>query len=396
MTSTNNLSVGSEAEADTDCNDKESYTSLSAEEGSDEEWIAEGIIAEGKIDGETRYLVEWTGFPIKDATWEPRSHVEGVLTKQWEEQKKLQKQGRAEKFDLARWTAGWVQELQAKYERHERRNQARARLGNAPSVWSLTLEENIKQTAEFYPNSESRDDDSSSEEDVPWDKLDRPSGLVPTNRPKSPTSRLQSPETSQSTTTFGIQSQPRGDTGVADSPPSSTEPAKAATGAIIKSTITVLTRPPAHTADSDSKATTAARTQQPRADGVRQLLAGSKPIKAKPTAVKSGSSTKRTGTAAPTQGVSSNIFIQGKKQRSRANLYTASSDLSRKAQLLNHRHRRKLELQRRDRENDAPPRMPKNLISLDPNQRTVENTEGQLIHYTAILWNVDCILTPCH
>jgi hypothetical protein len=40
------------------------------------EYQVENIIAKKIEDGETYYLVKWTGYPMSDATWEPEKNVD--------------------------------------------------------------------------------------------------------------------------------------------------------------------------------------------------------------------------------------------------------------------------------------------------------------------------------
>jgi chromo domain-containing protein 1 len=354
-----------EAEHINDPDEIGTNTTLSADEGSDEEWLAEAIIAEGKINRQTRYLVEWTGFAIKDATWEPLSHVRGSLMASWSDQKKLQREGKAEKFDLSIWTAAWVDELRAKYERHERRNERRIQAGKPTVTWDLTLDERIQQTADFYPSSESRDDELSEDDDSLWERLDRPSGATPAAQRQSPTTRALAPEVAQPTTQAKAsqRSQGRSDEGrtpSAEKPGNSLNPPAASRPT---------TATPSHSSATIRKGPV---VQSSQGKGLRQMLAGSKAAKNKTSATKSGGANKVLSipvTAKKSGAVPANVFLDGKKQKPRPNLYDASSDTTKAPQILNLSKRWKLEVQRRDKENDAPSQMPKSLISLDPKQK---------------------------
>ena len=368
MTSINCVPV--EADDTSDSDDIGSNTTLSADEGSDEEWLAEAIIAEGKINHETRYLVEWTGFSIKDATWEPLSHVEGSLMTNWAKQKKLQREGKADKFDLDRWTQAWVHELRAKYRRHERRNEKRIQAGKPAVTWDLTLEQRIQQTADFYPKSESRDDELSEDDDELWERLDRSSLAASAAERQSPPPRALPPEAPQPMTQTKASQQSKGRSDEGRKP--SAEKPGSSVNSLTVSRPTTLTPSP-------SSATTRKGpvVQASQGKGLRQMLTGSKTVKNKTPATKSGGANKlpSTGVAAKkSEAVPGNVFLDGKKQKPRPSLYDAASDATKAPQILNLSKRWKLEVQRRDKENDAPSQMPKNLISLDPKQKSAPGT----------------------
>lgn len=362
--------------------DQLSLTStISGDEGSDEEWTAEGIIAEGKVHNETRYLVEWTGFGIGDATWEPRDHVEGVLLDQWKAQRRLQKRGKVERFDLNRWTDAWKQTLREKYRRHELRNRLRTQAGLPENEWAVDLEARIQLTADYYPREESRDDESSDDGEVPWDRLDRPSPPSPPSGPAAATPTkemganglLQPPDNSLATPvkpmTAGSRekAKPTNSTAsVVDKAPPPSDQQKPATsiGGLPSSM-----SPPASSSAMPKTTQKADSGQQPKT-GLAQWLARAKPAKPKPTVTKSGVKMPTGVTAKRSTPAAQNVFIGGTVRKKRPTLYDAASDVTKEPRLLSYKHRRTLELHQRDRENIAPPQMPKTLISLDSSHKT--------------------------
>ncbi|KAK4111161.1 hypothetical protein N656DRAFT_830289, partial [Canariomyces notabilis] len=92
----------------------------------DREYEVEGILAEGQDDeGQARYLIEWTGFPLVEATWEAESNLSDELKALWEETKAKHATGELEPFDVQKW----YDVVRARRMRHRRRNEKRKRLG---------------------------------------------------------------------------------------------------------------------------------------------------------------------------------------------------------------------------------------------------------------------------
>ncbi|KAF4120946.1 chromo domain-containing protein 1 [Geosmithia morbida] len=143
---------------------------------SDEEWMAEGILAEGVMDGEMKYLVEWTGFPLDDATWEPASHLNDILLGEWAAQKEKVKRGEAPRFKIRTWRDAAVKNLCDRHARHEKRNARRVKDGLVPTSWNPSLERLIELVDIATPKDP--DDADSDEDSIDFDRLDH-SGPVP-------------------------------------------------------------------------------------------------------------------------------------------------------------------------------------------------------------------------
>ena len=63
-----------------DADESISVTSTVSDPLEDDEYEAEKILYEGLgDDGEPRYLVEWTGFPLEESTFEPESNLGATL-----------------------------------------------------------------------------------------------------------------------------------------------------------------------------------------------------------------------------------------------------------------------------------------------------------------------------
>jgi hypothetical protein len=367
-------------------------STISDVENTDEEWTAEGIIAEGKVGGETRYLVDWTGFTLKDATWEPREHVEGPLLERWAEQKDLQRRGLAERFDMQRWTDAWKQELTEKYRRHERRNRLREQQGLGVSEWASTLDELMAQTADYYPKTETRDEDSPNPEpsdgnlalsqkppmeaappaQIPLSPLPPNSLQQVTPRPADRTETLKKDKKSTKSTD-----------GLAKKAPASGQQATK----ILPSAPTSVTKPqaiPVAAIRPAAQRTTSGNSASGK--GMMQLMRNAKAPKPKIKVTKSGTKVPSGVITKRTNDATANVFIGGKIVQKRRNIIEAASDPTKDPKLFNYRNQRIVQKGRRDMENNAPPTMPKRLISLDPN---LPNIDQETSPYTPV--NL-----PCH
>ncbi|KAK3321465.1 hypothetical protein B0T19DRAFT_360909 [Cercophora scortea] len=136
---------------------------------SDEEFCVENILAEQEHEsGEMYYLVEWSGFPLHDASWEPESNLGDELKAIWEEKKQEIERGERQPFDVETYHAARKQADEAKRERHRRRNAKRKRLG-LPQTPPL-------DEADFVASIE---DDSSEEEAIEDPDIYAPGGSGP-------------------------------------------------------------------------------------------------------------------------------------------------------------------------------------------------------------------------
>ncbi|KAK3387239.1 hypothetical protein B0H63DRAFT_154004 [Podospora didyma] len=96
---------------------------------SDDEFGVENILAEQvSDDGEMFYLVEWTGFPLHQSSWEPEINLGDELKAIWEDTKRKQASGEAKPFDVQRFYESQLKAAEDKMERHRRRNAKRKRL----------------------------------------------------------------------------------------------------------------------------------------------------------------------------------------------------------------------------------------------------------------------------
>ncbi|KAJ4151282.1 hypothetical protein LMH87_011993 [Akanthomyces muscarius] len=112
---------------------------------SDVEWPVKQILAEGQIEGQTVYLIEWEDYPLSDATWEPPEHFRESLLQDWAETKQKQQEGKIPRFYIDEWRTAITQRFRDKYARHDMRNRERQRRGLKIEHFDRTLEEVIAE-----------------------------------------------------------------------------------------------------------------------------------------------------------------------------------------------------------------------------------------------------------
>lgn len=283
---------------------------------SDEEWVAEGIIAEGFMDDQTKYLVEWTGFPLHEATWEPVSHLNETLLREWEEKKAKVKRGEEPKFRIKRWRDAAANHLRARHLRHERRNARRAKEGLETEDWEPSLKERIEVLDETTPKDS--DNDDSDEESVDFDRLDHPPP-APASQPAktrpSPTRREPPPPVTHEQTrrivTIRVPGKP---------PPRSSAASASATNTNADTTTTTTNKAGAstnntitHGASTNNRTTTTTNTPPVAASGATKIhnvippASAPQPRQGAPAFKSSTDDMSRPGASTPTGGRSSTV-----------------------------------------------------------------------------------------
>ncbi|KAJ2982972.1 hypothetical protein NQ176_g1019 [Zarea fungicola] len=129
-----------------DLDDSISITSTVDDDDPDAVWEVKQILAEGQFQGETRYLIEWEGFPLHSATWEPKRQFQDgqdTLLKHWALTKEKQRQGTAPRFHIDEWRLAAITQVRDKYARHDMRNRERKRRGLETTRLEPTLEKCI-------------------------------------------------------------------------------------------------------------------------------------------------------------------------------------------------------------------------------------------------------------
>lgn len=198
-------SLGASPPVGDESDDSISVTSTVSGHDPEQEFGVENILAEHRFeDGNTYYLVEWTGFQLHESTWEPESNLgEGELKAMWEEDKTKHATGELEPFDIQKFYDARDKAIEEKKERHRRRNLKRKKLGlplTAP-VADSSDEEAVEETGI----------ESSASEDIPLSRArnsqrvfkpvsnPRPSSVTPLTTPvvgsTRPRNETQQPST---------------------------------------------------------------------------------------------------------------------------------------------------------------------------------------------------------
>ncbi|PPJ56995.1 hypothetical protein CBER1_00594 [Cercospora berteroae] len=112
-----------------------------------------------------KYLIKWTGYPIYEATWEPRDGLpeeDSEIWSDWRQFVKDIKQGKKEPFDRADWNRRWQAHRAEKNQRRARRN-AKRRKKDLPTRPD-TLEEEEEQALLNEASDDEFEEEASEEE----------------------------------------------------------------------------------------------------------------------------------------------------------------------------------------------------------------------------------------
>ncbi|KAK1761132.1 hypothetical protein QBC47DRAFT_22207 [Echria macrotheca] len=336
---------------------------------SDEEFAVETILAVEDTDSGPYYLVEWTGFPLHESTWEPEDHIGDEIKAMWVEKQQKQEAGEIPRFDIADYKAAIEKAAQEKLERHERRNRKRIRLGLPPTS-------PLPNVSRDKPIKEDSGDDEGYESPVKTTPDPRP---TPTGKAKSKTTEAPpAPQLSSSSTSAvtpgsppGASKAPRqpGTAGTKksaslDSPATSTQNATASASRRPSTGYEGTARRLSNQASTKAVTGAAAKsssTVQTTAAGKGSTSASTRPLGSTGKAqhgLKAKKSTQGTG----------NIFTSGQVTRVRPNLNLVMNNPSKgKRNFPNHRVRNIAVKQSRGKE-DLPPPDPSKLVLFDPSQ----------------------------
>ncbi|GIZ37011.1 hypothetical protein CKM354_000047400 [Cercospora kikuchii] len=112
-----------------------------------------------------KYLIKWTGYPIYEATWEPRDGLpeeDSEIWTDWRQFLKDVKQGKKEPFDRADWNRRWQAHRAEKNQRRARRNAKRRKKGM--ETRPDTLEEEEEQALLNEASDDEFEEEESEEE----------------------------------------------------------------------------------------------------------------------------------------------------------------------------------------------------------------------------------------
>ncbi|OHE96153.1 chromo domain-containing protein [Colletotrichum orchidophilum] len=325
-------------------------STLASDHDSDEEWSVQGIRAQSREGGRDKFLVEWTDYPIEEATWEPEENVTDELLGEWRDTQAKQARGEESPFNIAAWQESVAKRNEAKYQRHHKRNIERKQRGIQLRLWEGETKADYYLSDEDVgvddynalfppPKVVGREDDvvhHDTQPPVPPESS--PKQTVAENpNPQKRSSVAEKPKSTTEKTNFVSIPQPR------SQPSLEQAAANGSQGTGKKKSLAI------------KLVNNATTSRQPSSDTATARIAH----KAKKTATSS-----RTMVRSQHSGTGINVFAAGKQSKQRRQLVQNVVDPTKDARLFsNHRLRRKVELQGRDRA-DVAPTVPTKLFSI--------------------------------
>ncbi|KAG4276945.1 hypothetical protein FPRO04_07691 [Fusarium proliferatum] len=347
-----------------DDSDNESIVStIVSEHDSDEEWNVNEILAEWPIDGLPRYLIEWENFDLCEATWEPVENLSNALLEGWEKTKSR------DDFDMFKNIRDWKNAVKSKYaaklDRHQERNRRRKLRGEDETSF-MEMEDHLKW-ADRFPDGEEPSSSVVSSPSVATDiDMDVEVGQLSqhsfdkTQRASVSLSEDSSPKSSRQNSIASVHH------------PSQPPMNSAATTTTASFTSSTSQKPPLRRQPSKVLVDNKRPPQKPVASS---NLLSSKfgvrgPIKRTDSHLRKGQPTKARKTR-PAQAFTGNVFSGGIVRKQRTTLAEAAKDSTKQSKLLKPRYVNLIQKAGRDRESAAPARLPTDLISLNPAERSI-------------------------
>lgn len=105
------------------------------------EYEVERVLLENP-NAEKSYLVKWAGYPLSQATWEPRENLElgGEILSEWERQKKRIEAGKVKPFEFDDYARALALAEDEKKDKRRRRNEKRKKRGIRPRTYDTPEE----------------------------------------------------------------------------------------------------------------------------------------------------------------------------------------------------------------------------------------------------------------
>lgn len=334
----NQVSQTSSAVTDDSADDSDGSVLSSTSEDVDleDEWAVTRILAEAKIDGQEKYLIEWSGYELCDATWEPAEHLSQELLADWKAAVERTGRTTVPGFKINDWREAVNADIRSQYAKYEARNRKRALAGLRKKRLPFTLQEWLDSvqgpSEDEICDKHERDDQTHAEL-----KTARREKAVDTSSARTPTSQNPS-ETDQ------------------EEPQLSRRPKRSKSPQGENASLAKKRCPPAKSPTSPTEASssrTASLSNLAGKFGYRKDLA------ALPSKDEAGETPLRALTRSNSESTGSsstfNVFVGGKKRKPRRNLLDAVSSHSRKSKLFNYRKIWMVEKARRDKEGITPP-----------------------------------------
>ncbi|KAG6015255.1 hypothetical protein E4U43_005546 [Claviceps pusilla] len=321
---------------DDSTDDSDSFTVSSSSEDlqSQDEWSVTKILAEAKVAGVQKYLIEWSDFPLCDATWEPAEHLSHELLTEW--RASVEETGRTTVpgFKISDWRKAVNADIRAKYAKYEARNKKRALLGLKQKILPCNLQDWL-DSVEGPSEDEDYDRHTKKNKTLSNQKTTREgesgnTGLAGTRPSKhSFIRRQQEPQAS------GLAKKFKGSGGGISSSSSSSLPKRT----------TSLAVNPISSKEAGNKTTTSPSntSKTPRSSNGAVVQPGK------------GQAFANNKTRTVARRSTLNVFVGGKERKRRRNLLDAVSSPTGPPKFFNYRKRWQIEKAQRDREGIRPP-----------------------------------------
>ncbi|WZH48082.1 uncharacterized protein QYS62_009246 [Fusarium acuminatum] len=331
-----------------DSDDDSIASTIHTDHDSEEEWQVSDILAAWEVDGSLRYLVKWEGFDLYEATWEPEEHLNDELINGWERAKS---EGDVDLFQRIRdWKNAWKEKYIERLARHEERNRRRKKKGLKTTPF--TYMDDCLAWVNRFPDGDELTGSAVSSPSGTVPDLDMDTGIgqqsqsLPAKRKLSTASLSEDNSTKPSTQNNTTNTH-------------KTTPAQASLDA------TSINHKQASQKQPGS-------VSKPRSTPTNSLLFSKFSKSTKRTDQRKSQLTARK--TQPAQAFTGNVFVGGKERKKRATLAECAKDPSKTPKLIRHRYARIIEKAGRDRECAAPIRVPSDLISLNPADRSTNNS----------------------
>lgn len=331
-----------------DSDDDSIASTIHTDHDSEEEWQVSDILAAWEVDGSLRYLVKWEGFDLYEATWEPEEHLNDELINGWERAKA---EGDFDLFQRIReWKNAWKDKYIERLARHRERNRRRKKKGLKTTPF--TYMDDCLAWVNRFPDGD----------ELTGSAVSSPSGTVPDfDMDTGIGQQSQSLPAKRKLSTASLSE----DNSTKHSTQNNTTNTHKTASAQASLNATSINHKQASQQQSGS-------VSKPRSAPTNSLLFSkfSKPTK-RPDQRKSQLTARKTQ---PAQAFTGNVFVGGKERKKRATLAECATDPSKTPKLIRHRYARIIEKAGRDRECAAPIRVPSDLISLNPADRSTSNS----------------------
>ncbi|QPG93743.1 hypothetical protein C2857_002186 [Epichloe festucae Fl1] len=319
-----------------DDSDSSVLSSTSEDVNLEDEWAVTRILAEAKIDGQEKYLIEWSGFELCDATWEPAEHLSQELLTDWKAAVERTGRTTVPGFKINDWRKAVNADIRSQYAKHEARNRKRALAGLSIRRLPFSLQEWL-DSVQGPSEDENCDKHERDDQTLAELKTARREKAVDTSSAGTPTSQNPS-ETHR------------------EEPQLSRRPKRFKSPQGEDASLAKKRRPPEKSPTSPKEASSSRTASLSNLAG---KFGSRKDSAALPSKDEAGKTPLKalTRNNSESTGCSStfNVFVGGKQRKPRRNLLDAVSSHSRKSKLFNYRKIWMVEKARRDKEGITPP-----------------------------------------